>query len=311
MKTRFGIALAVLSAIFTLAGCGSGDSDPSPSPSVQANKGLSVALAIQAGQRAQERSAASTSQEGGGASGQAASGASTAYTSNALAPAYALSNDGLTVTGYGIASAQADSAILELYFSTSSSYPRTGISDSTSPGSSGQTTPATAPITEADLESVIAALTGQGVDRADIEYIGGSYYDPYYASATLRVTVRDVGKLGDLLKAASDAAAGLTDVYLQGSYVSYTVSDCAALEEAAMTAAAQDADARATALASAVGVARGVIKGAYNEAYSPFGGAACTAGYVGPYAIGGVVYAEGQSTDVRVYASITVTYGIQ
>jgi uncharacterized protein YggE len=221
-----------------------------------------------------------------------------------LPAAYSISNDGLTVTGYGLATASADSALLELYFSTSAAYPRTAT------GSSGseQTTPTSA-ISEADLQPVIDALVDAGAARSDIEYIGGSYYDPYYASATLRVTVHDVGKLGDLTKAASDASAGLTGVFLQGSYVSYTMSDCSALESAAIAEAVSDADARSLALASALSVTRGAIKGASNDAYSPFGGTSC-GGYGGPYALGGVAYAEGQSTQVTVYATVSVTYAI-
>ncbi len=315
MKWKIGIALVGGLLIAIAAACGGGDGQ-APAPSIQANKGLAVALALQAGQRAQERSAGTTSQGSTTTNGAVAPDASArASTSGLPIAAYALGNDGLTVTGYGVGSAQADSAILELYFSTNASYPKPGSSSSGSGsgGSSpGSATPATSTaISEADLQPVIDALTGQGVAREDIQYIGGSYYDPYYGSATLRVTVRKVDSLGDLLKAGSDAAAGLTNVYLQGNYVSYTISDCSALESSAMTAAAQDADARASALAAALGVARGAIKGAYNEAYSPFGGTACTGGYVGPYPVGGIAYAAGQSKDVQVYASVTVTYAIQ
>jgi uncharacterized protein YggE len=202
-----------------------------------------------------------------------------------------------------MASADADSAILELYFSTTFVYPRvtTGTSDSTP----------TTGISEADLQPVIDALVDAGVDRGDIEYIGGSYYDPYYASATLRVTVRDIGKLGDLMKDASDSSATLTNVYLQGNYVSYTISDCSALEASAMTEATKDADARSKALAIAVSVTRGAVKGASSDAYSPFGGTACSGGYVGPYAVGGITYAEGQPSQVQVYATVSITYAIQ
>jgi uncharacterized protein YggE len=213
-----------------------------------------------------------------------------------------------------MASAEADSAILELYFSTTSSYPRPADGGSgSSPGAEpdAQTTPATTGISVEDLQPVIDALADAGVDREDIEYVGGSYYDPYYASATLRVTVSDVDRLGGLMDAAADAAANLTDIYLQGSYVSYTISDCAALETAALGEAVNDADTRATALAAAAGVTRGALTGASSDAYSPWGGTACSGGYVGPYPVGGVTYAEGQPSQVQVYASVSVTYDVQ
>jgi uncharacterized protein YggE len=306
-----GIALLTAGAV----ACGSGASSPTNTPSVQSQSGLSVAFALQAGQRALERSTSGGTSSNQGAVAPAAKTTQGTSSQGVASLGYSLSNDGLTVTGYGMAAANADSAILELYFSTSSSYPRpaTGSSGSSSSGSTpgSQTTPTTTGISEADLQPVIDALVAVGVERSDIEYIGGSYYDPYYASATLRVTVKDIGKLGDLMKAASDSAAGLTNVYLQGNYVSYTISDCSALEGSAMTEAAKDADARSKALATAVAVTRGSVKGASSDAYSPFGGTACSGGYVGPYPVGGVAYAAGQPSQVQVYATVSVTYAIQ
>jgi uncharacterized protein YggE len=306
-----GIALLAAGAI----ACSSGGSSPTKTPSAQSQSGLSVAFALQAGQRALDRSTSSASSSGQGAVAPGAKTTNVAASSNVASLSYALSNDGLTVTGYGMASANADSAILELYFSTSSSYPMpaTGSGGSSSSGSapSSQSTPTTKGILEADLQPVIDALVAVGVERSDIEYIGGSYYDPYYASATLRVTVKDIAKNGDLMKAASDSSATLTNVHLQGNYVSYTISDCSALEGSAMTEAVKDADARSKALAAAVSVTRGAIKGASSDAYSPFGGTACSGGYVGPYPVGGVTYAAGQPSHVQVYATVSVTYAIQ
>jgi uncharacterized protein YggE len=314
MLKKVGILIAILMLAAGAVACGSGDG-PAKTPSVQSQNGLSVAYALQAGQRAQERSSG-----GGGSSGQGAVAPGVDTTkdtasSNVSSLSYSVSNDGLTVTGYGMASANADSAILEFYFSTTAVYPKpatdTGGSSSSGSAQDSQTTPTTTGISEADLQPVIDALVAAGVDRGDIEYIGGSYYDPYYASATLRVTVKDIGKLGDLMKAASDSAATLTTVYLQGNYVSYTISDCSALEGAAMAEAVKDADARSKALATAVSVTRGSVKGASSDAYSPFGGTACSGGYVGPYPVGGVTYAEGQRSQVQVYATVSVTYAIQ
>lgn len=313
MLEKIGIITVILMLAAVSAACSGSDDDPTKTPSVQSQSGLSVAFALQAGQRARDRSTSGDTSQGAAAPSSETVGDSTSRSAGSLR--YSFSNDGLTVTGYGMATANADSAILELYFSTSSSYPRpaTGSDGTSTNGSSpdSQTTPTTTGISEADLQSVIDALVAAGVDRSDIEYIGGSYYDPYYASATLRVTVKDIGKLGDLMKAASDSAAGLTDVYLQGNYVSYTISDCSALEASAMTEAANDADARSKALATAVSVARGSVTGASSDAYSPFGGTACSGGYVGPYPVGGVTYAEGQPSQVQVYATVSVTYAIQ
>ncbi len=315
MLKKVGILIGIALLAAGAVACGGGGSGPTKTPSVQSQSGLSVAYALQAGQRAQERSTSGGTSSGQGAAAPGAKTTNGTASSNIGSLSYSLSNDGLTVTGYGMATANADSAILELYFSTTSVYPRpaTGSGSSSSGGSTPdtQTTQTTTGISEADLQPVIDALVAAGVDRGDIEYIGGSYYDPYYASATLRVTVKVIGKLGDLMKAASDSSAALTNVYLQGNYVSYTISDCAALEGSAMTEAVKDADARSKALAVAVSVTRGSIKGASSDAYSPFGGTACSGGYVGPYPVGGITYAEGQPSQVQVYATVSVTYAIQ
>jgi uncharacterized protein YggE len=304
---RTHIALIVAAGFLAAVGvaCGGGGGTPTPTPQIRSQSGLLVAAAVQAGQHAEDQLAAGGEKT---AAGAAVPGAATPAAEAAAPAAYAYGNEGLTVTGYGMAATDADSAIMELYFSTSAVYPRESSSDSQS-GSA--TTPAATGISEADLQPVIDALVNAGVARSDIEYIGGSYYDPYYASATLRVTVHDVSKLGDLVDAATSAAAGLTDVYLQSSYVSYTLSDCSALEQTALAAAVSDADARSTALASALNVTRGAIKGASNEAYWPYGGTACGGGYVGPYPVGGVAFAEGQSRQVTVYSTVSVTYAMQ
>jgi uncharacterized protein YggE len=293
--------------------CGGGSSSPSPTPEIHSQKGLLVAAAVQAGQRAQQQLSSGVGETS--SSGAAAPGAQTDTSdlSAASNASYSISNDGLTVTGYGMAAADADSAVLELYFSTSSAYPSTGegSSGSSQPGATAAPTTPAAAISEGDLQSVIDALTAAGVARSDIEFIGGSYYDPYYASATLGVTVHDVSKIGDLVTAATGAAANLTNVYLQSSYVSYTMADCSALEATALREAVSDADARSTALASALNVTRGAIKGASTDAYSPYGGTACGGGYAGPYALGGIAYAEGQSKQVTVYSTVSISYALQ
>jgi hypothetical protein len=89
------------------------------------------------------------------------------------------------------------------------------------------------------------------------------------------------------------------------------MSDCSALEAAALSAAVSDAEARAGALATAVAVTRGALQGASNEAYWPFGGTACSGGYVGPYAVGGVAYTKDQPRQVTVYATVSLTYAMQ
>jgi uncharacterized protein YggE len=301
--------LLVIAAAFALAAaaaaCGGGDGEEEE-PGIRTEQGLSVAAAAQAGERAEDRAAA------GAADAEAPPDylAPEIAASQIVAEAAVGSLEGLTVSGYAMASIAADSAILELYFTTGATeIPVPGTDEGSEKGSTS--TQASAAISEEDLQPVIDAIVAQGVDRDDIELLGGAYYDVAYGSATLRVRVRNLGNLGKIIQAANDAAADLTDIFLTGSSVSYTVSDCAALERAALRAAKEDADARASALADALGVARGPVVGAANYAYSPFGGTACETSYAVPYPIGGVRYAEGQASEVQLYATVTVTYEMQ
>jgi uncharacterized protein YggE len=305
MQKAAVLALAVV--LFLTAACGGGGNDQGPE--TRANKGLGVAFAAQAAAHGAGLGTSSEAATGSGGGGQAA-----VDTTRTSAGEIALQSaggglPGLTVLGYGMASASADSAILELYFSTGTAVKPDAVPGST--GSSDSAEQTTSSIRESDLQPVIDAITGQGVSRDDIEFLGGSYYDPFYSSATLRVTVRDLGKLGAIIQAGTDAAGTLSNISLQGSYVSYTISDCAGLEQQALQAARQDAEARADVLADALSVTRGAVIAASTYSYSTFGGTPCDGGTIAPYPIGGVTYAEGQASQVQLSATITVTYDIQ
>lgn len=216
---------------------------------------------------------------------------------------------GITVTGYGVASVEADSAFLELYFG--GYYVEVPVDEPDAvPGSGGISYRSVSAISEADLQPVIDALVDAGVAREDIELLGGTYYDPYSSSATLRVTVRDLDELPELVEAATDGASELPDIYLQGTYVSYTLEDCAALAQAALDEAVADARERGAALAQALSVTLGGVVAAADYGWSPFGGTPCGADYAAPVPIGGVAYAESQAPQVEFYATISVTFAL-
>lgn len=306
---KIGFIVSALVLVLA-ASCGGGGKNQDEQ--VHANSGLGVAFAAQAGARAAGlgiSSEASKSSGGGGGqpaldTGQRSAGDIVLQSSGGGLP-------GLTVLGYGMASAAADSAILEFYFSTGTVVKPDAVPGSTGSNSSSEQTQTTTGIKESDLQPVIDAIVAAGVPRDSIEFLGGSYYDPLYSSATLRVTTKDLGKLGAIIQAGTNAAGTLSNIALQGSYVSYTISDCAGLERQALQAAKQDAEARADVLAGVLGMARGAVKAASTYSYSTFGGTACNGGSVAPYPIGGVTYAEGQASQVQLSASITVTYEIQ
>ncbi|HEY5639246.1 MAG TPA: SIMPL domain-containing protein [Dehalococcoidia bacterium] len=347
MKTRTLILMAaVLAATALLVACsGDGDGDDGDSagtldPSaIRTEKGLSVALAGQAlgadfGLESGD-GAVTTDAIGGDSGGANAIGAPVApgvsedgrlgvdIAPYPFSPAFQAGAAGLTVQGYGSATAAADEAVIEMWFyrdGYDKPFPEpvpldTGGSGSAS-GSDGdvdidffEEPQPVDPITEADLAPVIAALESFG---ADVEFVQENYgyRDPYYSNATLRATMTDLGSIDAAVDAAADAADGLADIYNSGSNTYFSLSDCSALERAAMAAAVEDAEERGDVLADVLGVGRGAIVGASNYSYSPYGNGSCSSSYYyGPY------YAEDGSapgpTDVQVFANVGITYAIQ
>jgi uncharacterized protein YggE len=110
--------------------------------------------------------------------------------------------------------------------------------------------------------------------------------------------------------AATTAADGLANINNSGSNTYFSLSDCSALERAAMAAAVEDAEERGDVLANVLGLGRGAVIGASSYSYAPYDNGSCSSSYYyGPY------YAEDGSTpgstDVQVFANVGVTYAIQ
>ena len=302
------LAFAGLVAAVLATGGGEGGGGQ---PAIRIQQGLSVA-ALGSGGGAPQQGADLAAQSGGALTG--GKGGDVGFAP--FAAQQQQGQTGITVQGYGSATADADSAVLQLYFGSGGygfekpvpqPYPYPG-----SPPVPGETPAPVKPIEEADLQAVIAAIVAQGVPAGDIEFTANPYYDPYFSNATLTVKVGNVDSLDAIVKAATDAAAGLTGITLQNSSVSYTVKDCAALEKAALQAAVDDAKGRATAFAQTLGVGLGAISGASAYSYSAYGGTACGDSFGGPYPLAGsVAYATGQPSQVQVAASVSITYAIQ
>ena len=336
MKARIWIIGAVAATLaFGAVACNGDDGGDNGDPQIRTQKGLAVAAASANIGRSNATGAEADDSDLAAPGISTSDGSSTARDiakGGLFYPEFGFaaqqSNDGLTVVGYGSASAAADNAIIEFYFGTSgggdgvvpqgvpetrSADGSTGVAVAPALGTDDKTAALQEadPITEAELQPVIDALVGAGVARDDIEFIGQSYYDPYFSSATIRATVHDIGAVDGAVEAARNATGGVPNVQLQSTNVSYTLEECASLETAAMEAAVEDAGDRSQALATVLGVGLGTVTGASNYSYSPFGGTPCDIGYIGPVPLGGVAYAEGQTNnEVTVFAQISVTYAI-
>ncbi len=340
ISTFLAIAATIVAAAL-FAACGGDDSTTSnvngntsgnQTSQIKTQHGLAVAqLAADFRQTSDTSSqdaaalpASESSQNGPASAASAANSAKTlGDTTSSIngAPQAASDGAGITGQGYGLASADADSAVVQVYFSSynygspvpiyapdaSGSAPIKP--DIASPGPVG-------PITEADLQPVITALTNAGVAAADIEFVGQSYYDSYSASATLQATIKTLANVDSAVQAAQTAAGNLGAITLQSTNVSYTLQDCAALEKAAMEAAVGDAGERGALLAGALHVGLGSVTGASDYSYSP-SGVPCTSTYYGYPMYYGVAYdsirANGGSTSntVQVVAQISVTYAMK
>ena len=320
--------LLAVAALGGLVACGGGDDDDGEISGIRTQKGLAVAALAEGLAAGEESGAASDAaaplpaQAGGSTStsdvAQQSLDAGFGRDAGSFAGAPLLQQgvDGLTVQGFGSATANADSAIVEFYYSRNG--PVTDLpAGRAEPGSAGGAEPALAPdqqevqqITEAELQPVIDAIVAAGVPREDIQFVGQPYFDKFYSSASIRATVNNVDSVDAVVQAANNASAGLAGIVNNGTNVSYTVNDCAALEEAAMRAAVEDAGERAAVFARALGVGVGAVTGASN--YSYFGGTPCDPGfYPGPYPLGGITYTQGQPREVQVIANIGVTYAMQ
>jgi uncharacterized protein YggE len=336
VKTKVTLlALLALAAPLLLAVACGGDGEGDGESTIRTQKGLAVAaLATGAGLDGGGEEAAGIGGDSGPAVGAPAPQADAGVERGvAVAPGLAPvpfplqqeGQTGVTVQGFGSASVDADGALLELYFNGQFidgiepfPEPQRGQSE---PGADGVAPglPEIEPlgegqqITEADLQPVVDAIAAQGVPGADIEVIIDPLYGDYYfgGSASIRVTVSDVDVLDGIVDAATEAAAGLDAVSFGGNTVSYTVADCAALEQAAMQAAVEDARQRGQSFASVLGVGLGPVAGASHYSYSPFGGSPCDFDYGGVYPVSGVTFAEGQASEVQLIATVTITFAMQ
>jgi uncharacterized protein YggE len=229
---------------------------------------------------------------------------------------------GITVQGFGTATTEADSARIEFYFGR---YAEDGVpipEPDLRPGSSGSSgaddvvDPAqedgveAIPITEADLQPVIDALVAAGVSRDDIEFVEQGYYDPYWATATLRVKVGNLDSLEGVVGAGTNAGNSLTDIALQSSNVIYTVGDCSSLQQAALGTAMEDAGDNVQTFATALGVTAGEMIGASDLSWYPTDGTGCDS-YWGYYPVDEDAAFIAGPTEVSAYAQVAITYAMQ
>jgi uncharacterized protein YggE len=242
---------------------------------------------------------------------------------------------GLTVQGYGRATAPADSARVQFVVMQSYDYYREPLPDEPGimpeGGVESETAPAVppdiytsavapSPITEADLKPLVDAIKAEGVSDADIEVViyptGGYYYDPYGGqTARVTVTLRDTDKVGPVVDAGTEAVNESGTLYLQNVGVLYSVDDCSALLREARRAAVVDGRENAEGLADALEVSVGDILAASEYVYSPLGLSPCDPSfdtyYPEPYSYEGMAYDPAMPAEVQIVSNVGLTYAIE
>ncbi|MGH7607930.1 MAG: hypothetical protein ACREME_11380, partial [Gemmatimonadales bacterium] len=204
MKLGYATAGLLAAGLVVLTACGGDDNDGGGSTSeIRTEKGLAVAAVVEglAATQGEETDLAASEpapaggQLGGGASrGSAPTAFDTAIQSESMrfagAPLLQQSNNGVTVQGYGSATADADSAIVEFYFSRNGPVTDTPAGRAEPGFSGGGVAPVpapdlaqqeVAPITEADVQPVIDAIVAAGVARDQVQFVGQPYFDKFYS----------------------------------------------------------------------------------------------------------------------------------
>jgi len=168
--------------------------------------------------------------------------------------------------------------------------------------------------TNSRMNAIIAALQENGVAREDIrteyfsiyqDYSGGPMVADgpdtrsYRVSTSATITVREVGRVSDLLAAAVDAGANVVN------YIQFDIENRDALQADARSLAVNDAQARAADLAGLMGMTVGAPLSITenSDMYGPV--------RMGGGGGGGIAYAESASISegqLSVNMSVTITF---
>lgn len=196
----------------------------------------------------------------------------------------------LTVTGYGEATAPADSVQIELLIGQAEDFgmgPRqSDVPVLVRPDSENGATPASGNNDNADeyaLEPLFAVLADAGIPSEEIDIaispLGPApYQGPYSALARLAFTINDpeLAAINELMTRANQAAGEAGLAVIQAG-ASYRADDCQALEDEAQQAAIDDARQKAARLADQLGVTTGeiVLASDFGIFEGPAGGGGC------------------------------------
>ena len=275
----------ILLTLMLVAACGGGDDNSQP-------------RATPADEDSVDLEGSSSFSSGGSLIGVTGADPSNATNASASLP-------GITVIGYGDATAKPEEVLIRLTIGQGDF----GVI-------SGSDIPRLELIDQAEMQPVIEALKGQGVDEGQIS-VNTAVNSPYgFGGGAAQVTFR-WGKPDDLksiFDVAEDTVRQETDHGLQNVEALFTLKECEPLEQQASSAALEDARRRADRLAQQAGLKLGAITSIseVSSAGSLYGGpSGCGALEELPSFEFPTSSGNNSASEVEVDVSLQVTFALQ
>jgi uncharacterized protein YggE len=213
---------------------------------------------------------------------------------------------GIVVTGFGTASAPAESAEVQIIVGPDMY----------------MMSPSTSGVTAADVAPIVAAVIATGVDKTDIDVFSPATNSMFSGpggpgNAQLRFTVSN--PTDTTMRDLSDAvykAVATARLSVQHLGVRYTATDCASLQQAATDKAVADARTRGERVATSLNVELGEMVQAMDSLYGPAGFDSCASlaqqNVYGPYGENMLPpYDPTKAVEATATATITVTYAMK
>jgi uncharacterized protein YggE len=248
------------------------------------------------------------------------SGATTAHEGETGTPQASGGGPSIAVVGTGEASAPAEGVVLQIVVRRN----EVGMAGDATPAVKAFAAgPTGTPLTEAEVQPVVDALVAAGIPAETIEVViapAAPFTGAFGPGSAQILTSGDetvVARLGEIVPPAIEAALA-ANLLVDQAGVGYTVTDCVAVETAALRDAVENGQAQAEQLAEVLGVQLGELTLASRQptygTYGSPGGGACTEPLTVDAIKEGAVYLAPFNADVEpefeVYATVSLTYAI-
>ncbi len=177
----------------------------------------------------------------------------------------------LMVIGQGVVKVPADTADIELVFSSGDSNDELETKPSSLPQThrissptvllnyktAAESSPSKKSLTKATLQPVVNSLVAKGISTEKIQVQISTNSSEYNAKILVRLEKPTRDRVQEIVATAKKATNELKNLSVKSVGVDYEVNDCQALQSSVYQSAMKDAQSRAQALATAIGVKLG------------------------------------------------------